>query len=122
MRQAGKGSNSAGRAKGGLQSGGAGFGYVGPLGARLAGYAVRSFVPAAYDGTKIWENPRVISTWVSLVAVLLTALGAGLALHGLRKEAETMKLRGALIANVSHELRTPLSMIRLGAETLKRGG
>lgn len=32
-----------------------------------------------------------------------------------------MKLRGALIANVSHELRTPLSMIRLGAETLKRG-
>ena len=36
-------------------------------------------------------------------------------------EAETMKLRGALVANVSHELRTPLSMIRLGAETLKRG-
>jgi signal transduction histidine kinase len=32
-----------------------------------------------------------------------------------------MKLRGALIANVSHELRTPLAMIRLGAETLKRG-
>jgi signal transduction histidine kinase len=31
-----------------------------------------------------------------------------------------MKLRGALIANISHELRTPLSMIRLGAETLKR--
>jgi two-component system phosphate regulon sensor histidine kinase PhoR len=26
------------------------------------------------------------------------------------------------VANVSHELRTPLSMIRLGAETLKRGG
>src|SRR6185503_6184086 len=42
-----------------------------------------------------------------------------LALHGIRKETETMKLRGALIANVSHELRTPLSMIRLGAETLK---
>ncbi len=109
-------------AKDGLQSSGVGFAYVAPLGAPLTGYAVRSFVPAAYDGTKIWENPRVISTWVSLVAVLLTALGAGLALHGLRKEAETMKLRGALIANVSHELRTPLSMIRLGAETLKRGG
>ena len=31
-----------------------------------------------------------------------------------------MKLRAALIANVSHELRTPLSMLRLGAETLKR--
>src|SRR4026208_2060078 len=32
-----------------------------------------------------------------------------------------MTLRAALGANVSHELRTPLSMIRLGAETLKRG-
>jgi signal transduction histidine kinase len=32
-----------------------------------------------------------------------------------------VNLRAALIANVSHELRTPLSMIRLGAETLKRG-
>jgi signal transduction histidine kinase len=106
----------------GLQSVGPGFSYIAPLAAPMGGYAVRSFVPAAYDGTSIWQNPRVISTWVSLVAVLLTALGVLLALRGLRKEAETMKLRGALIANVSHELRTPLSMIRLGAETLKRGG
>ena len=42
-------------------------------------------------------------------------------MRGLAHEADTMKLRGALVANVSHELRTPLSMIRLGAETLKRG-
>jgi len=42
-------------------------------------------------------------------------------MRGLRKEEETMRLRSALIANVSHELRTPLSMIRLGAETLRRG-
>jgi two-component system phosphate regulon sensor histidine kinase PhoR len=42
-------------------------------------------------------------------------------MRGLTREADTMKLRGALVANVSHELRTPLSMIRLGAETLKRG-
>jgi signal transduction histidine kinase len=58
--------------------------------------------------------------WLSIVAVALTALGAFLALRGLKREAETMKLRTALIANVSHELRTPLSMLRLGAETLKR--
>jgi signal transduction histidine kinase len=44
-----------------------------------------------------------------------------MAMRGLMREADTMKLRGALVANVSHELRTPLSMIRLGAETLKRG-
>ena len=99
-----------------------GFAYTAPLAAPLAGYAVRSFVPAAYDGTSIWGNPRVISTGVSLLAVLLMAIGVMLALRGMHKEAETMKLRGALIANVSHELRTPLSMIRLGAETLKRGG
>jgi signal transduction histidine kinase len=107
--------------KDGLLISSAGFAYVAPLAAPLNGYAIRSFVPAAY-GTSVWENPRVMSAWVSLLAVLLTALGAVLALRGLRKEAETMKLRGALIANVSHELRTPLSMIRLGAETLKRGG
>ncbi|HEY0788658.1 MAG TPA: HAMP domain-containing sensor histidine kinase, partial [Thermoanaerobaculia bacterium] len=35
--------------------------------------------------------------------------------------ADALRLRSALIANVSHELRTPLSMIRMGAETLKRG-
>jgi signal transduction histidine kinase len=85
----------------------------------LSSYAIRSFVPAGY-GRSMWENPRVISSWLSLLAVALTALGAYLAFRGLRKEAETMKLRSALIANVSHELRTPLSMIRLGAETLKR--
>jgi signal transduction histidine kinase len=109
-------------AKDGLTSGSAGFSFIAPLAPPLDGYAIRSFVPATYDGSSFWGNPRVISTWVSLVAVLLTALGAFLALRGLRKEAETMKLRGALIANVSHELRTPLAMIRLGAETLKRGG
>ncbi|MGZ5434069.1 MAG: sensor histidine kinase, partial [Thermoanaerobaculia bacterium] len=58
---------------------------------------------------------------VSLLALVLLGVGAALAWRGMHKEAETMKLRGALIANVSHELRTPLSMIRLGAETLKRG-
>jgi signal transduction histidine kinase len=71
-------------------------------------------------GTSGWENARFISVWLSVVALALTALGAFLALRGLKREAETMKLRTALIANVSHELRTPLSMLRLGAETLKR--
>jgi signal transduction histidine kinase len=96
-----------------------GFGFVARLTPPLTSYGVRAFVPNAV-GTEGWENARRISAFVCLVAVLLTALGAYLALRGMRKEAETMKLRGALIANVSHELRTPLSMIRLGAETLKR--
>src|ERR1044071_9634741 len=89
-----------------------GFAFVAPLAPPLTAYGVRAFVPNA-AGTEGWENARRISAFVCLVAVLLTALGAFLALRGLRKEAETMKLRGALIANVSHELRTPLSMIRL---------
>ena len=96
-----------------------GFAFTSALGAPLADYSIRAFVATTYAGSG-WENHRVISLWLSFLALALTTLGAYLALRGLRKEAETMKLRGALIANVSHELRTPLSMIRLGAETLKR--
>src|ERR1700686_427427 len=55
----------------GLQNSDSGFAYIAPLAAPMNGYAVRSFVQV-YDGTSMWQNPRVISTWVSLVAVLLT--------------------------------------------------
>ncbi|HEX9406917.1 MAG TPA: HAMP domain-containing sensor histidine kinase, partial [Thermoanaerobaculia bacterium] len=96
-----------------------GFAHIAPLAAPLSGYAVRALVRTNF-GTSGWENARYISVWLSVVALALTALGAYLALRGLKRESETMKLRSALIANVSHELRTPLSMIRLGAETLKR--
>lgn len=98
-----------------------GFAAVAPLGAPLNGFGIRAFVRTEWVGGKGWQNPRVVSLWVSLAALVLMATGAALALRGIRKESETMKLRGALIANVSHELRTPLSMIRLGAETLRRG-
>ncbi|HEX8152711.1 MAG TPA: HAMP domain-containing sensor histidine kinase [Thermoanaerobaculia bacterium] len=97
-----------------------GFSFVETLRAPLNSYAVRAAVRTSYLGTG-WENQRVVSLLVSLFALVLMFVGSLLALRGMRKEAETMKLRGALIANVSHELRTPLSMIRLGAETLKRG-
>ncbi|HET8796242.1 MAG TPA: HAMP domain-containing sensor histidine kinase, partial [Thermoanaerobaculia bacterium] len=107
--------------KGGLTTLEDGFAVVAPLAPPLQDFGVRAVVRTAYVGGKGWESQRVISAWMSLVAVILTGAGALLAWRGMNKEAETMKLRGALIANVSHELRTPLSMIRLGAETLKRG-
>ena len=97
-----------------------GYAFVEPLAAPLSSYAVRGFVETGY-GTSGWENARLISVLLSAIALLLTALGLYLAMRGLTREADTMRLRGALVANVSHELRTPLSMIRLGAETLKRG-
>ena len=97
-----------------------GFSFVSPLAPPLGGYAVRAVVRTRYIGSG-WENQRLISFVTNLIAVMITALGAWLTMRGLRKEAETMNLRAALIANVSHELRTPLSMIRLGAETLRRG-
>ncbi len=87
----------------------------------MSEFGFRAVVRTAYVGGKGWQNQRVVSLWVSLLALALTGVGALLALRGMQKESETMKLRGALIANVSHELRTPLSMIRLGAETLKLG-
>jgi signal transduction histidine kinase len=98
-----------------------GFASIASLGDPLADFGIRAVVRTAYVGGKGWQNQRVMSLWVSLVALTLTGVGGILALRGMHKESETMKLRGALIANVSHELRTPLSMIRLGAETLKRG-
>ncbi|HEX8170143.1 MAG TPA: HAMP domain-containing sensor histidine kinase [Thermoanaerobaculia bacterium] len=98
-----------------------GFAFVSRLAPPLSSHGMRAFVRTEYVGGSGWQNQRVISLWVSVLALALTSAGALLALRGLRKESETMKLRGALIANVSHELRTPLSMIRLGAETLKRG-
>jgi signal transduction histidine kinase len=97
-----------------------GFAFFAPLSSPLAGYTVRAAVRTAYAGT-FWENQRVISMSASLAALALMTAGLILAFRGLKKESETMKLRGDLIANVSHELRTPLAMIRLGAETLKRG-
>ena len=97
-----------------------GFAYAAPLAQPLASFAVRTFVDTGYAASD-WENPRLISLTLSVLALGLTALGVRLAIRGLRRETETMNLRAALVANVSHELRTPLSMIRLGAETLKRG-
>lgn len=99
---------------------GNGYAFIAPLNAPLSSYAIRGFVETGY-GTTGWENARLISIMLSAFALLLLGLGAYLAMRGLAHEADTMKLRGALVANVSHELRTPLSMIRLGAETLKRG-
>jgi signal transduction histidine kinase len=96
-----------------------GFAFISPLSAPLSDYAVRTVVKTAYAGSG-WANQRVVSLWVSLLALVLTGFGAYLALRGMRREAETTKVRSALIANVSHELRTPLALIRLGAETLQR--
>ena len=104
----------------GLQKLENGFAFTSLLSPPLEKYGVRATV-RTLGGGRGWENQRVVSAWVSLLALALTGVGLFLALRGLQKESETMKLRGALIANVSHELRTPLSMIRLGAETLKRG-
>jgi signal transduction histidine kinase len=105
----------------GLKKSDDGFVFTARLAPPLDAFAVRAVVRTEYVGGRGWQNQRTMSLGLSLVALILTGLGAMLALRGINKETETMKLRGALIANVSHELRTPLSMIRLGAETLKRG-
>jgi signal transduction histidine kinase len=104
----------------GLQKLEDGFAFVTPLSKPLTMYGIRAVVRPSYIGSG-WENQGVISLLLSCVALALTGVGAILTFRGLRKEAEMVNLRAALIANVSHELRTPLSMIRLGAETLKRG-
>jgi signal transduction histidine kinase len=104
----------------GLVRSGAGFVFAAPLQAPLEEFSVSASVTPGYQATT-WQSQRAVSFLVSIGALLLTGIGGYFAFRGITKEAETMKLRSALIANVSHELRTPLSMIRLGAETLKRG-
>jgi signal transduction histidine kinase len=105
----------------GLQKIDGGFAFVAPLARPMQGHGIRAEVRTGYMGGSGWSNSKLLSLSVTVLALCLTAAGGMLALRGLQKESETMKLRGDLIANVSHELRTPLSMIRLGAETLKRG-
>lgn len=102
----------------GLQRDGNSFTFYSPLAPPMDVYAIKAVVRSSYAGSA-WENQRLVALGLSILAVALTAIGAFLAIHGLNRAAETMKLRGDLIASVSHELRTPLSMIRLGAETLK---
>jgi signal transduction histidine kinase len=97
-----------------------GFAFVTNLSAPLPMYGVRAVVRPSYIGSG-WENQGVMNLILSIVALVLTGAGAVLTFRGLKKEGEMVNLRAALIANVSHELRTPLSMIRLGAETLRRG-
>jgi signal transduction histidine kinase len=108
-------------AKKGLEKLDEGFASIALLDSPMQKFGVRAVVRTESVGGKGWQNQRLMSLWVSLLALSLMGVGGLLALRGINKEAETMKLRGALIANVSHELRTPLSMIRLGAETLMRG-
>lgn len=91
------------------------------LSAPVSDYAIRASIDDAFIGAG-WHNHRVVSIWLSIFALVMLFIAGALVWRGILKERDTLALRAALIANVSHELRTPLSMIRLGVETLKRGG
>ena len=91
-----------------------------PLAPPLHDYAIRAYIDSFFDDSW-WQNPRNVSIGFAILAMVVVLVGAAFAIRGLQREAEALRLRTALIANVSHELRTPLSMIRMGAETLKRG-
>lgn len=91
-----------------------------PLSPPMNQWAIEASIVNPYVGSG-FQNYKLITLLFGSFAVLIVLFGAALAVRGLSRESEAMQLRAALIANVSHELRTPLSMIRLGAETLKRG-
>jgi signal transduction histidine kinase len=61
--------------------------------------------------------------WGGGLAVLVTALGAGIlfAFRAVRREGELARLKSDFVAQVSHELKTPLSLVRMYAETLAMG-
>ncbi len=104
----------------GLLTGAEGYTFVVPLSAPVEQFAIASNLETVIPGRGL-QSQRVASVVLTALAMLTLVFGGVLAVRGLHKEAETTRLRSALVANVSHELRTPLSMIRLAAETLKRG-
>ncbi|HSP32702.1 MAG TPA: hypothetical protein VLU46_00120, partial [Thermoanaerobaculia bacterium] len=73
-----------------------GYAFTAPLAPPLAPYAVRSVVHIGFAPTG-WENARTISVVISLIATVLTAIGALLALRGVKREAEAKTLRAALV-------------------------
>jgi signal transduction histidine kinase len=91
-----------------------------PLAEPLASYAIEAMLRTDL-GQGGSRSQRLVSLAFAITAIGLLSIGAWLAIRGIRKENEATQLRAALVANVSHELRTPLAVIRLGAETLRRG-
>ncbi|HUP65872.1 MAG TPA: HAMP domain-containing sensor histidine kinase [Thermoanaerobaculia bacterium] len=104
----------------GFVSTGIGPAVIVPLSPPLHDYAIQAIINASFVGSG-WQNPRIVSVVYVILALIVVIVGVAFAIRGLQREAEAIQLRTALIANISHELRTPLSMIRMGAETLKRG-
>lgn len=92
-----------------------------PLSPPMSNFAIRASIDDSFIGAG-WQNSRVVSVWLGIFALVMLVIAGALVRRNIAKERDTLELRSALIANVSHELRTPLSMIRLGVETLKRGG
>ncbi|MBI2212511.1 MAG: HAMP domain-containing histidine kinase [Acidobacteria bacterium] len=91
-----------------------------PLAEPLESFAIESMLRTDL-GQGGSRSHRLVSLAFAITAIALLSIGAWLAIRGIRKENEATQLRAALVANVSHELRTPLAVIRIGAETLRRG-
>jgi signal transduction histidine kinase len=68
--------------------------------------------------------PVQLPIWTALLALgLAGAFGFGLFafVRGLRRERETLEMRGRFLQTVTHELRTPLASIRMFSEMLRDG-
>ncbi|MCX6559380.1 MAG: ATP-binding protein [Candidatus Aminicenantes bacterium] len=76
--------------------------------------------PAMLDFDRAAVRENVFYGLLILIVVGLMALGAGLVVRDISREAQLTARKTEFVHTISHELKTPLTLIRLYAETLEQ--
>jgi len=76
--------------------------------------------PAMLDFGRAAARENVFYVLLILIVVVLMAVGAGLVIRDISREAQLTTRKTEFVHTISHELKTPLTLIRLYAETLEQ--
>lgn len=76
--------------------------------------------PAMLDFDRAAARENVFYGLLVMIVVVLMAIGAGLVVRDVSREAQLMARKTEFVHTISHELKTPLTLIRLYAETLEQ--
>jgi len=93
-----------------------------PLRARRGPLGAMALRPARRETLQRPETLRQLETFVNQTALAIERLRLGEEAEAVRVQAETERLRNALLTSVSHDLRTPLATIVGAASALLEGG
>ncbi len=76
--------------------------------------------PAMLDFDRAAARENIFYILLILIVVVLMAVGAGLIIRSISREAQVTAQKTEFVHTISHELKTPLTLIRLYAETLEQ--